>query len=274
MKKVNIYKRAVVTLLLFSPFLLSAQIDTLKSEMIFNNQLRFSLSANLYDNFRLDNSGVKHLKSLPCLSGELFISYYQHLVNDFGFTIGAGFGIAPYNYYYRIEAPENSIYQTGPYKEDYKYLYDYDFLYIQDLYTFSFSFSKIFNTKKKDKLKNLEVGIKLNNKVAYPYSINTWHTYGIDDSTEVDLFEFSLENSGKRNLFSYFIKLGNINLNKQGNSLNYNIVLHYSPQKIGIGTYKFYELGYDSFGKVQQNINYIGFEFAYGLSFSKRTKLK
>jgi hypothetical protein len=271
--KLILVKGTAVMLLFLYSVNLFAQVNNDKQSLIFSNQLRFSFAPVLYDNLELYNTGELLLNSLPCFSGEATISYYHYFLKGFGLNIGAGLGLAPFNVNFNFKPPLNSIYQTGPYKEYYEYLDYSNYLYMQDLYVFPISLQKYISLKKREHwYYNIEAGVKLNIKVAYPYEIKIESWYGIDDTTEVQLFDFYLFETGKKNFFSYFLKVGLFKLTNKYNSFNYNFVFHYSPQKIGSGWYKFYELNYDSYGTVKQNINYIGFEFTYGLTLSKRPR--
>lgn len=275
MININFFKRAAVLLLLFYTGNILAQGNIGQTKFIFKNQLRVSITGALYDNLELNNVGQQLLKSKTCVSGEAIVSFYQHIIHGFGLNFGFGLSIAPFNYNFNFESPPGSIFQTGPYKEDYKYLSGSQTTYIQDLYIFPISVQKIIPIKKtKNLYYNLELGIKMNIKTAFPYEISSNNIYVIDDSTEVNLLDFYLYDTGKRNFISYFLKIGILKVTKKDNSLNYNLVFHYSPQNIGSGWYRFYELNFDSYGTVNQNINYIGIEFKYGLTLSKRKIVK
>ncbi len=244
-----------------------------KSELTFKDQIKFSLSPVLYDNLTVNHWGEKLLKSKPVFSGEAIISYHHQLKNDIGINIGAGLGLAPYYINYYFKAPENSVFRTGHYKDDYEYLGNIKhYEYVEFMWVFPLSIQKIIK-KKENKYHSFEVGLKLNQVVAYPYEISVGETYVIDDTTEARLFDFKLL-STKKNLVSYFIKAGLIKVTKKQNTLQLNTVLHFSFSKIGIGYYEFQNLPYGSSGQVSQNINYIGLEFIYGLTLSKRLKIK
>jgi hypothetical protein len=138
------------------------------------------------------------------------------------------------------------------------------------MWVFPLSIQKLIE-RDENKYYSIEAGIKLNRVVAYPYEITTGHLFVIDDTTEARLFDFKLDGT-KKNLVSYFLKAGLIKVTKNQNTIQLNAVLHYSFSKIGIGYYEFQNLPYESRGQVSQNINYIGLEFIYGLSLSKRSK--
>lgn len=251
---------------------IQAQSDSIKNNLIYKSQIKFSLTACVYDNLQYDCFDVKILKSRPLPSGEISISYYNYIKNGFGLNIGLGFGLAPFNYNYKFNPPQNSIFQSGPYKDDYKTISNDWYEFIQEFYTLPFSVNKTICTKRQNKLRFIEAGLKLNYKVAFPYTTKSGHVFQIDDTTEARLFQFTLRNTSHRTIVSYFFKYGWQKILKKQNTFQYGFVLHYSPSKIGAGSYEFSNLPYYSYGNVFQNINYIGFEVVYGLTTSRRLR--
>ncbi len=265
----NSLKTGAILLLLFTNTLLFGQTIE-KSDMIFKDQIKFSLSTMLYDNLAINQfSGEQLLKSKPVFSGEITISYYRHLKNNLGLNFGAGLGLAPFYINYNFKAPKNSIFQTGPYKEAYEYLGDIrHYEYANAIWVFPVSIQKIVQ-KKENRYYSFEGGIKINSVIAHPYVISVGHNFQIDDTTEARLFNFIL-GSQKKILLSYFLKAGLMRITKKQNTLQLNGVLHFCFSDIGIGDYEFLNLGFENTGQVGQKINYIGFEFTYGLTTSKR----
>lgn len=276
MKKVIILIQAaaVVVLLLSGNFCaVRAQNNAITKDYVFNNQVRFSFSTMLYDNLKIENQGERHFKSHPTFSGETTISYYNHIYNGYGISLGLGLGLAPYNLNYNIKAPENSVFRTSIYKDSYEYL-DLNYSeYLSIMYVFPVSLTKTFTLKKH--LFSVGIGAKCHIPMDKTYEIEGGSSYYVDENnTDVRLFQFYLEDTGEKPLVSYFVKLGIIKITKKHNSCHLNLVANYSPNKIGKGWYKFHNLGYESNGSVKHNINYIGFEFIYGLTFSKRKNSK
>lgn len=270
MKKQVILLTAAILLLFVN---LKAQDKTFNDDFIFEKQFRFSLSSVLYDNLKLNNQGVEHLKSLPTFSGELSLSYYRHINNGYGINIGAGLGLASFNLNYYFKSPENSIFRTGIYGDYYKYMDLKHYEYFSIMYVFPVYFSKIFSYNKF--IFSIGMGAKYHLLLAKTFSISGGYHYYIDENNnDVQSFGFYLEEVNNKHLVSYFLKLGIIKMTKKAHSCHFNLVTNYSPQKIGKGWYKFYNLGYESSGTVEQNINYVGFEFIYGLTLSKRFRNK
>lgn len=261
MNKYKIKHTAIVFLLCAFAFSLKAQ-DNNEVLCINRTQIRFSLTPMLYDNLKLVHKGKKHLKSYPCFSGEGLISLYQPIINGFGLHIGAGFGTAPFNTHYRFSSPENSIFRTT----DDKYDLDLnDFDYYAMYYVYPFYLSK--NFKYKNKLYSVGLGIRYFTLLDEKYKMRLGSHYEIDeDKPSVQLFEFRLEDTGRDYFISYFVKFGLVKLTKKRNSFHFDLIMNYCPHKIGKGWYEFYDLPYESYGTVYQNINFIGFAFSYGLS--------
>ncbi len=271
----NLFKVTAALLLLLLPDKIFPQNENSNPDLMFNNQIKFSLAPVLYDNLQLTYEGERILKSRPCVSYDASISYHQHIKKGYGLNIGIGLTMAPFNHHFKFISPPNSIFQTGPYRDAYEYLDDNNYVYVQSLYTVPLSVQKIFPIKKKKEyFLSLEAGIRPNIIVAFPYWIEGESWYEINDSTEVHLFEFNLFDCGNKLLISYFLKFGFLKMTKNQNTLQCNLVVNYSPDKMGEGWYKFYNLTYDNYGKVKQNINYIGIEFTYGLTLSRRPRIK
>lgn len=250
-----------------------AQNNKIAENLIYSRQLRFSFSPLLYDNLKINNQGEKLLKSRPTFSGEAAISYYQHIKNGYGINVGLGLGLASFNVNYYFKAPENSIFRTGIYKEDYEYLDLNHYEYFSMTYVFPIYLSKMFELK--GNLFSIGIGIKYYYLLDKTFEITGSSSYYVDeDNTDVKLFEFYLEDTGRQHLFSYYLKLGLIKMTKRQNTFHINFVANYSPYKLGKGWYRFENLPYESYGTIEQNINYIGLELTYGLTLLKRLKDK
>jgi len=263
--------------IVISAFILTARIwvgevysqnSEIQTGFFASKQIKFSLTPVLYDNLKLTYDEAKLLKSRPCFSAEVTISYYQYIAKGFGINMGAGIGLAPFNFKYDFEYPPGTVFDPNSYFDLNSYTY------VDEIWVFPLSVQKMFSAKKGNLFYNIEAGIKLNRIIAYPYVISIQADYMINDTVDARLFYFEIEDTGKQNLFSYFLKFGIIKPTKKQNTLGCNLVLHYCPQLIGKGWYKFYNLSYDSHGSVEQNINYIGIEFIYGLTLMKSKNIQ
>lgn len=271
MKQITIKTAAILMLLMLITNFLFGQ-KKFESNYFLDDQIKFSISPVMYENLRISNWGEKLLKSRVTFSAEASILYYKYLKNNFGINIGVGLGLVPYNIHYGFNAPENSIFQTGIYKNEYSYLDDNLYDYVQSIWTFPISIEK-FIKHKPNLYYSIEAGLKLNRVVAFPYEISNGYVYGINDSTDARLFDFYLTGT-KKNIFSYFLKVGLLKKLENQNSLQFNLILNFSFTKIGIGYYEFENLPYESRGQIGESINYIGFEFVYGLTLFKEKKIR
>lgn len=264
---------AVIFLLCVCTLIGNAQEKSILESLTYKKQIRFSFAPLLYDKLKINNQGEDILKSRPTFSGEATILYYQHLKNGYGINVGLGLGLAPFNVNYSFKAPENSIFRTGIYKDDYEYLDLNHYEYFSMTYVFPIYLSKMFEYK--GKLISIGVGVKYYSLLDKTFEISGGSNYYIDeDNTRVRLFKFYLEDTGRKHLFSYFIKLGIVKMTKKQNTFHVNLVVNYSPYKLGNGWYRFENLPYESYGTIEQNINYIGLELTYGLTLLKRLKDK
>ncbi|MCD6111751.1 MAG: hypothetical protein J7J86_00635, partial [Bacteroidales bacterium] len=219
---------------------------------ILDNQIKFSLLPIVYKKIKFFHYGVELLKSDPGFGGEATISYSKHLKNNLCFNIGLGFNLQPYSIYYNFEAPENSIFSEYKNLKLSKNYTDY-------MLVFPLSLQKII-TSKNGHLFSLEAGIKFNKVLNSPHLGKICDIY--ENKTLFDITYYET----KKNLYSIFIKAGMIKLIKNNNTLHLNIILNYSPQKIESCDYEFYNLPYESCGVIENRVNYIGIEFAYGLN--------
>lgn len=271
MKQITIKTGAILMLLLLITNFLFGQ-KKIESNYFLHDQIKFSISPVMYENLRISNWGEELLKSRVTFSAEASILYYKSLKNNFGINIGLGLGLVPYNIHYGFNVPENSIFQTGINKDYYSHLDDNEYEYVQSIWTFPISIEKIIKYKP-NLYYSFEAGLKLNRVIAFPYQISYGDVYVINDSTDARLLNFSIA-STQKNIFSYFLKFGFLKKLKSQNSFEFNFVLNFSFTEIGIGYFEFDNLPYESRGQIGQRINYIGFEFVYGLSLFKEKKIR
>ncbi len=233
--------------------------------------IKISASPVLYDNLRINEFGdTKLLKSYPVLSGGLTASYCYKLNKKYYLNIGVGVDFVPFNAHYYFKAPENSIFlKDWEGKED-RYLDLNHYEHVQSMWTFPFSIQKQIKRERGNKRYTWEVGLKYNYVVAYPYEISTGHSFQFNDtdSSDVKLFELKLFDT-QRNLFSGFFKVGLINYYKSQRALHLNVVLQFSPMKMGVGSYEFFNLPFSSTGQIAQGLNYFGFECAFSFPLNK-----
>jgi len=241
----------------------------LKGQEIQKSQIRLSVSPILCDDLSLTYQGQKHLQSSSTFNGQATLSYYQPIGKGFGVNAGFGLRLTSHNINYDFEVPINTVFNNG--KRD--RLEDTSSLYVNGLYVFPLSVQKIINIKP-NLNHSIEFGVTANLVVVKELwqRERVWYQNG--DSSD-QLFEMQLENQAEDDkMLSYFVKVGLIKSNKRGNSFHVNLVANYSPRTIASGTYAFYNLGYESRGTVEQNINYVGIELSYAISpFKKKNKM-
>jgi len=238
---------------------------------IFDRQWRIGLTAALYDNLELTHNGESWLKSAPTISYELSLSYYHELGEKLGFNIGLGLSTASYNANFSFEVPEEYIFWPKSY-DDYRHIALKHHEYIHHIYTFPVSIQKLIE-KKHNQYYSIELGSKLNRLINFPYTVSAEAAMMVDDNgNSVTFYNENIESIGRQNFFSYFMKIGLVKINRKVNTLHYNMVLHWSPKKIGKGTYDFPNFGDDNHGTITHNVNYIGFEVSYGFTRSYTLK--
>ena len=243
----------------------------LKGQEIRKSQIRLSVSPILCDDLSLTYQGKDHLQSSNTLNGQATLSYYQPIGKGFGVNAGFGLRLTSHNINYDFKTPVNTVFDTEVAQTD--RLEHTSSVYANGLYVFPLSLQKIF-TMKPNLNYSIELGATANivvNKELWE-RVRVWYRNG--DSSD-QLFEMQLENEPEDDkMLSYFVKAGLIKMNKRGNSFHVNLVANYSPRKIASGTYAFYNLGYESRGTVEQNINYVGIELSYAISpFKKKNKM-
>ena len=265
----SIFKIGVIILL--SLFLRNvAFAQKKKSDLMPNSQVRISLSTVYYDGLYFSHHGEKLLKSLPSPSYESTISFNKYIANNFSLNLGIGIGALSFNIYYHFEAPVNSVFYNPNISRK------QNVLELNDNSRFNtwilpFSIQKLINNQ--NHYYNLEIGIKYNKTFIF-YDEKTVETsYLMTDSTGYGLFRQFLADK-KQVFISYFFKLGLIQFTKKQHSYCFNLVINYSPVIFAEGWYKFYNLPFESYGEIKQRVNYIGFEFLYGLTLSRRKALQ
>jgi len=235
------------------------------------NRIRFSVSPVFYQPLHINNIGEPLLMSTPSFGGDASISYSQRLKGGFRINGGIGWSIISYNYGYHFLIPPGSIFDTGSNQVDYFTTHGTHLHNDQAAIIFPFSLQKIFTAKKNHSWQyNLELGFKINFKQLYPYSGSGSHLSYVEGQDYVEYFNMNIESTGDKRFTSYFFKAGLVKFNSRYNTWHCNLVYQYSPATIGTGAYYFSNLGFDSYGSLEQNANYLGLEIIYGLTLSKK----
>ncbi|MEO0075904.1 MAG: outer membrane beta-barrel protein [candidate division WOR-3 bacterium] len=262
---INLIKAAaMLPLLLVLVHSSNAQDSIGNMNITHQNQVRFWLSPLLFNQLLLEHQGEILLKSNPALSFELGIGFSQRITNHVCLNAGAGWGIIPFKFEYNFNAKmTNNLVETNQHD-----LKSYEFYINHCVFPLSIQYEFI---KHKNYYYNFEAGVKLNSILSYPYETTVGASYYINQNNpDIKLFEIHLENYYQKNFISYFAKFGLTKQTKKSNTLNGNIIINYCPQKIGKGYYRFYNLPFESYGQTSLGINFIGMEFSYGLTLTKR----
>lgn len=261
----SIQKRLIHKLLFlffgcFASYPVNAQLQNLHISDYKHWQVSSTLV--LYEPLRLTHDGRELLHSLPALSGELAGSRYFGWDNGWGVSFGLGFGINTYNTHFRFQAPENSPFDSPDYPSELELFYtDYDGLY----FCLPVDVSKSYKTGK-DRIMLFSAGFKLNVQNIHPKGRPyTWEVGLIHeiDQQNYQVFLSRYSTTGPFVVPSFHLKYGIQKSFKKLNSLNYCVVLQWSPYIIRQGTYTFENLTYISKGTMRQSINFLGLEACY-----------
>jgi hypothetical protein len=233
------------------------------------SQIRFSAMPALYNNLDYQNTGPQLFRSSVGIGGEFVLSYRQAIWKGLGLNAGGGIGFVPYNFSFEIVPDSSSILfdQSGE-------LGHIPNTGMEFILTFPLILEKKFLLFPEDKLfLNLEAGIKWNIKLnSGTTSGGSYWTQTADDE-DVRYFEYRFTNVGESEFLSFVFKAGLLKVNRKGNSFTWNIVLQRSSTSILTGTYRFNELGPESFGTTDLYNSYIGMELIYAMSLDRKDKI-
>ncbi len=257
-----------------------SQKDTTRLRYISYNQIKVAFTPVIYNKLKTYNQGTNIIKSSNTFSGVLGLSYSQSIYDFLAVNIGGEITVVPQ----KIIIPYDdvifdTITNTFIINNNKKSLLK-DITYVHYLYVLSASLERIF-IKNSHQFYSVQLGIKYNSLVAYDYIVHMTAS-----KNNRIYFDFYLQNNYQRNFISYFIKAGIIKTSmtkqvlvfkngelkkerKAKNTVQINLVLNYSPSKIGKGEYKFYSLSDKSYGTVELGLNYIGIEFNLGLTLKR-----
>lgn len=231
------------------------------------NKKKLSIEFNpmLVSKLKFDNIGEQLIESKNLLSAEFGIGYQQFFHSNWRVKGSLLFGNQPYNMSFLFAAPENSVFQTGPYKEDYHILdfevSEYDPI---RLYTSAeLLFSKVF--KQKNNLSYLiGGGIKLTYFFINYYDFYYYSHYYIDQNNpNTQLFFANVIDDKDNNIFGSFLFSNTLERKLKEHAISLSLCLAYSPFKAMNGTYYFSNLGLDSYGSFFQRFSTISLRFSY-----------
>lgn len=242
-------------------------LTTYNSNFQPRTQIHFAISPNFYNQLQINNNGADWLQSKRSLGGSLSIGLYQKIKNNLGLNAGAEVNVLSYNlnYSFTSEVQNKRIMFNDHDLRHHEYL-PYVSLYLG----FSYQFSELL--PKKNYHPVISIGLKQNTISTYDISVGSG-VYIDQSEPDIRIFDSDIMNSNasqsNTNFLSYYVKFGLLQKNKKLNTLHLNLVVNYSDETIGKGKYSFSNLAEESKGTFELGANYIGFEFIYGLTFSK-----
>ena len=246
----------------------TAQMFTQTNRFV-GNSIGVSLSPVVFSPLKIKHQGSRLLKSSRTASFEVGLTYRQRINDKWGIIGGAGWGLVPYNVHFKFDA---QLTNPGISAQTHDAVY---YEYIINHYVFPLSIQRLFR-KSPNTFYNVELGIKLNSTLSYPYETSLGYSYQIDTSTpDVPVFYFQLDDAGSKYSLSYLAKFGLCRVTNRSNSFSANLVANYSPSNVGRGWFEFSTLPFESRGTASLGRNFIGIEVAYGFGLFKgneRTK--
>lgn len=243
-----------------------------ESFLINNTQIRFWLKPVLMNNIKFKHYGEKIIKSSPFISFEAGFGLKQRLYENLSVNVDIGYTAVFYQFKFDFEAKIEPVKGT---QHDH-----YTAEFLQGIYVIPISLQ--YETLRKGKLNYFaELGIRINITDQFPYlaSVEDGMSYFLGDlvppdsngNQDIDIFSMRMENKDVLGVFvSYFMKAGLVFTTKKNHTFNLALVANYYPKPVYKGDYQFLNTPFDSYGDVSLGINYIGLEFAFGLTVHKK----
>ncbi|MFD1552662.1 hypothetical protein DNU06_09150 [Putridiphycobacter roseus] len=254
------------TVFLFFVFLCSVAGYS-QTESSQNQFLSVSLTGIYFNKLQIyDKIGFEVLsKRLP--TGEFGVTYTNLFRKTNGIQFNFNTGIFPINIGHDIKTPANSIFNTGPYKEDYVNLYASNNVYIQVYSSIGIMAVKQFSIFENKRTLDFNYGVSFFKMWNETREFGFTSIYEIDDNnSNVELFKaFLVDSVSNEFLASLRLELKS-RYKFTKNSISYGIVLNYSPFTILEGWYNLANLNTPSKGKLKQKMNYLGFNISYDLN--------
>lgn len=231
------------------------------------NSKKFSIEFNpmLVSKLKFDNSGEQLIESKNLFSAELGIGYQQYLNSKWRIKGSLLFGSQPFNMRFSFAAPENSVFQTGPFKEDYRILdfevSEYDVIRL-------FTSTELLLSKEVKQKNNLTYliggGIKLTYFFINYYDFSYYSHYYIDQNNPyTQLFFANVIDEKDNNIYGSLLFFNTLERKLNGHAVSLSLCLAYSPFKSLNGTYYFSNLGLNSYGSFFQRLSSISLRFSY-----------
>jgi len=261
-----------LTMLLSSKAYSQYQKDSLMNnkEGMPNSQIKILIAPTLFQGAKLSHQKQEILQSNLSPSYDFGIEYYHHIKNNIGVNIGLHWGQIPEHYKFEVIVPEfYNLYERKMYTNSRDFISQ--FIYIP------LSIDKKIQLQKKETFMSLSGGISIN--YIHPFISTYTATYSLDSTNSFlngkEFFKSIISNEYQKWFLSYFVKVGiSRQFKKSASTFEVNLKINYTPRLIGKGTYEFSNINEESYGNVGLRLNYIGIEFVYGLTLSKKPKYK
>lgn len=231
------------------------------------NYLQFNVSPVLFKGYQYTGDVNNLLRRSATSSIEIGISSTRRIYNKFYLSIGAIAGVVPEKTFYSFETPKESIFSFDNPEYSSSNLETKVKAHIYFYYAFPLSLKKQV-AKIGTKTIYVEAGVRGNWFLNYPFRVTYEDNYFIDSVNSANLFQKEVFHT-KQIVASYFGKVAVVRPAGNRNALGCAIICNYSPKAIAEGEYKFFNLGFDNFGKASLSMSYIGVELSYGLQSKK-----
>lgn len=229
----------------------------------------FSIEINPFftSKVKYDNQGANLARSKHLFCGEVGIGFTREINDNWYWQSSLNIGLMPFNFNFEFDAPENSIFQTGPYKDDYKTLeFNWsEYYYIQVYSSLDAVFSRKIHTFKNNAEFLLGAGIRIFAFFVDDYEYEYTSTWEIDENnSDVRLFYAHINDTISNRLkVSLLLEATYLKTLKNKHKFKTSIFFNYSPFKNVEGYYRFSNLGFQSYGTFRQNLTYLGLRLNY-----------
>ncbi len=251
--------------------------NPMDTPFVIKKQIQISFSPVVYSKVSIDNQGEKILSAKNILSGVFSLGYRQNIIHQWNANIDLSISEVAQKVQIPYEIIFDTVTNTAQLGGKFKFINDNRYVPVA---TLSLSIDKWFATNKKYIFYSLQTGVGLSRLLNYPY--NERVGFGFKDSILV--FDYNIK-SEYLQVVNGFVKFGIAKVTsvkevylgnelkkrtKGQNTIQVNIVFNYSLQSILRGEYEFYHFSFKSSGTTRLNMNYVGVEFKWGITLSKK----
>jgi hypothetical protein len=242
------------------------------------SSLAVEMSPMITSSLKISADEVRLLQSKRLFSGEFGLGFEHQISSKWRFRSSLAFGLLPYDFHYDFAPPANSIFQTGPFKEDYTRL-DINFTeyaYIRTYSSIDARWSrKVYATKSGNEW-SIGTGLRLFVFLVNTFEYYYYSNYYIDDAhPNVPLFTATIIDSSFNRLNASFLVESSFTKElKNKRKLTTSLCFSYSPFNSFNGTYAFSNLGYASSGTIRQRPSYLSLKCSYSFWNGKEIPIR